>query len=208
MTIIHRGVRRKTTDVLDDYGQAFYAQNWRFKRVGEIGRRPGIGKSTMARLTGPVRSMICGNLFFPYLVQVNDTGDVNATLDPLAYWGDPLMKIPDGQVGQAAAPVINSMDMSPASGVAYPAGFVTCTANITYDGLSGPLIYNWINTGWAVYPNQPPIPQGGADNTYTWEFVAGCIPGTYSFSGFPSLQVDTTLNGFTVFGTISDYVVS
>ena len=36
MTIVYQGIRRKTTDVLNDYGQAHYLQNVRLKRVGEL----------------------------------------------------------------------------------------------------------------------------------------------------------------------------
>lgn len=186
MTIIHKGIRRKTTDVLDDYGQAYYAQNWRFRRLGEIGRRPGIGKSNMARLTGPVRSMICGNLFFPYLVQVNDTGDVEATLSPTARWGDPVMRIPDGDVGQPSAPVIDSVTPVPPSGTAYQVGQVTFTAAVTYDGLSGPLIYAWApNSGGPSTPTSVVVNA----NPGIFDFNAGCIPGDYT--GF-TLTVTTT----------------
>lgn len=187
MTIIHKGIRRLTTDVLADYGQAFYAQNWRYKRTGEIGRRPGLGKSNMAQLAGPVRAMICGNLYFPYLVQITG-GDVSATLDPQARWTEPVMFRPDGAAGEPAAPVINSVTALPPSPQAYVAGIVTFTPDITYDGLSGPLIYSW---GVAGGPSSPD-PSTSAAAVWTTDFNAGCIPGDY----FLSLQINTTVGGF------------
>lgn len=205
MTIVHKGIRRKTTDVAEDYGLAFYAQNWRFKRIGEIGRRPGIGKSNMARLTGPVRSMICGNLFFPYLVQVNDAGDVDATLSPEAHWTDPVMRIPDGIVGQAQAPTIVSITPSPASGALYPAGNVSFTAVVVYDGLSGPLTYSWTN--FIVGPGIPtPITMNA--NPMVLDFNAGCIPGVYSYAGVGGLTVTTAIGGLSHTLAPDDYTVA
>lgn len=188
MSIIHKGVRRKTTDVHEDYGMAYYAQNWRFKRVGEIGRRPGIGKSNMARLSGPVRAMICGNLYFPYLVQVNDSGSVEATLSPEAKWDEPVMFLPDGEVGQASAPTINAVVAFPSSPRSYEAGVITFTPDITYDGLSGNLIYAWAQTVGPASP-QPP---SSTDATFVTDFDSFCIPGLYSFT----LTVSTQFNGF------------
>lgn len=189
--ILHKGVRRKTTDITDDYGEAYYAQNWRFKRMGEMGRRPGIGKSNMAQLAGPVLSMICGNLYFPYLVQVTSGGNVTSTLNPQGLWNNPVMFRPGGGAGQPAAPVINFISSSPVSPQIYPVGNVTFTPNITYDGLSGPLIYDW--------PLQLEDPFGLVatiltpinGQTATYNFGAGSLPGNYE-----------SLGGFTVTTTI------
>ena len=64
MTIVYQGIRRKTTDVLDDYGQGQYLQNVRLKRVDLLIERDGapaelfdlnqklIGKASQA---GPLR---------------------------------------------------------------------------------------------------------------------------------------------------------
>lgn len=194
MTIIHKGIRRLTTDVLADYGQAFYAQNWRYKRTGEIGRRPGLGKSNMAQMAGPVRAMICGNLFQPYLVQITG-GDVSATLDPLARWTDPVMDIPDGQVAQPQAPVITSIVAAPAS-LAYPGGPMTATATISYDGLSGTLSYSW-----QAFPSNPggfPAltgPGGQVFQDFSFDFA--CPVGQY---GGDILLVTTQFNGFSTSG--------
>ncbi len=187
MTIVHKGIRRLTTDVLADYGQAFYSQNWRYKRIGEMGRRPGLGKSNMAQLAGPVRAMICGNLYFPYLVQITG-GDVTATLEPEAHWNDPVMRIPDGHAGQPQAPIVVSIVASPTSPRAYQAGVITFTPTITYDGLSGPLIYDWQQT---VGPAAP-VPPSSAAAIYSADFDGFCIPGLYSFY----LEVSTTFGGF------------
>jgi hypothetical protein len=142
MTIQYKGIRRKTTDVLDDYGQAHYAQNVRFRRVGELDRRSGIGKSTMAQLAGPVQFMIAGWNYEPFVV--NGTGgSVTGNSDPLAYWTGATMRIPDGQVGQPAAPVITGVVFSPATGTPFSASTVDMTVSYTYDGLSGPLTWEF-----------------------------------------------------------------
>lgn len=201
MTIIHKGVRRKVSDVNDDYGMAYYCQNWRFKRAGEIGRRPGIGKSNMARLTGPVRSMLCGGLYFPYLVQLNNAGDVEATLSPEAKWSDPVMAIPDGGAGEAQAPTILSITPSPASGSPYIVGQVTFTAVVAYDNLSGPLVYLWSGNNGGPSTAQP-ISVGS--NPGIFDFDATCISGNYT--GF-SLNVSTTNNPLLFDFSFFDYEV-
>ena len=188
MTILHKGIRRKTTDVLDDYGQAHYLQNVRLKRVGEVGRRAGLGKSTMAQLAGPVQFMIGAWSNVPYIV--NGTGgSVTGEEDPLAYWTAATMRIPDGIAAQPQAPTINSVAALPASPQTYVVGVVAFTPNITYDGLSGALNYAWIQT---VGPAAPFLPFGTA-SVYSTDFDFSCIPGLYSFT----LTVTTTLNGFT-----------
>ena len=98
MTIEHKGIRRKTTDVLEDYGQAHYLQNARLKRIGELGRRAGLGKSTMAQLAGPVQFMIAGWNYEPYIV--NGTGgSLFGNADPLAKWTGSTLRIPEGEGG-------------------------------------------------------------------------------------------------------------
>ena len=192
MTIQYKGIRRKTTDVLDDYGQAHYAQNVRFRRIGELDRRSGIGKSNMAQLAGPVQFMIGGWSNEPFIV--NGTGgDVTGNSDPLAYWTAATMVIPDGLVGQPVAPVINFIDASPTSPPAsYIIGNVVFTPNITYDGLSGTLSYLWTT----------PMTDGGAGSavaavntasTATFDYGVLATPGLYS----GNLQVSTQFNGFT-----------
>lgn len=95
MTIVYKGIHRKTTDVLDDYGQAQYLQNVRLRRVGELGRRAGLGKSTMARLDGPVQFMIGAWSNVPFIV--NGTGgDVTGNAEPLLWWIGGTLPIPDG----------------------------------------------------------------------------------------------------------------
>jgi hypothetical protein len=138
VTILHKGIRRKTTDVLDDYGQAHYLQNVRLKRVGEMGRRAGLGKSNMAQLAGPVQFMIGAWSNESFIVS-GTGGSVTGTEDPLAYWTAATMRIPGGQAGQPAAPVINSVTFNPASAVSGSDQFIDMTINYTYDGLSGPI---------------------------------------------------------------------
>ena len=188
MTILHKGIRRKTTDVLDDYGQAQYLQNVRLKRVGEIGRRAGLGKSTMAQLAGPVQFMIGAWSDEPFIV--NGTGgDVTGNEDPLPLWTGATIRIPGGGAGQPAAPVINSLIFSPGSGTTqYTAiGVVTFTANVTYDGLSGPLIYTYS----FLFTPGPVTPPGGVQpNPASFDLSGAPIDGNY----VGSLTVSTTAN--------------
>jgi hypothetical protein len=187
MTIVYQGIRRKTTDVLDDYGQCQYLQNVRLKRVGELARRAGLGKSTMAQQAGPVQFMIGAWSNVPFIV--NGTGgNVFGEEDPLAYWTAATMRKVVGAAGQPAAPVINSIAASPASPRPYQAGLITFTPNITYDGLSGPLIYSWIQGGGPAAPT----PSTSTASVFATTFGGVCIPGIYSFS----LNIDTTLGGF------------
>lgn len=190
MTILHKGIRRKTTDVLADYGQAHYLQNVRLKRVGEMGRRAGLGKSNMAQLAGPVQFMIGAWSNAPFIVS-GTSGDVTGTEDPLAYWTAATMRIPGGQAGQAVAPVINFItDNAPFPANTYVVGPVIFTPDITYDGLSGALSYLWTD------PMTDGVGSAFADNntleTPTFDFDITCTPGNYQ----GSLQVTTALNGF------------
>lgn len=191
MTIQHKGIRRKTTDVLDDYGQAHYLQNVRLKRVGELGRRAGLGKSNMAQLAGPVQFMIGAWSNAPFMV-TGTGGDVTGTEDPLALWTAATMRIPGGQAGQPVAPVINFItDNAPFPANTYVVGLVIFTPDITYDGRSGALSYQWTN----------PMTDGGVAQAFTadataqeptFDFDITCTPGLYN----GSLQVTTALNGF------------
>ncbi len=204
MTIVYQGIRRKTTDVLDDYGQAHYLQNVRFKRVGELGRRAGLGKSTMAQQAGPVQFMIGAWSNVPFIV--NGTGgDVFGQEDPLSYWTGGTMARPRGVAGQPVAPTIDLITPSPASGTAnYPAGTVSFLATVTYDGLSGALSYSWTN-----FNGGPSIPTQGIDNANpgTYIFDGFCPPGTYSFNGIGGLTISTQFNGFSTTLAPADYQV-
>ncbi len=203
MTLLCKGIRRRTTDVLDDYGQAHYLQNVRMKRVGEVGRRAGLGKSTMAQLAGPVQFMIAGWSNEPFIV--NGTGgSVTGNADPLAYWTAATMRIPGGQVGQPAAPVIASIDPIPLNGP-YPVGQVAFVATIVYDGLSGPLTYSWTN--FQVAPGAPPTQIIDNANPGIFDFTVFSLPGLYSYAGIGGLTVTTALHGFSTTLAPSDYSV-
>lgn len=204
MTILHKGIRRKTTDVLDDYGQAHYLQNARFKRVGELGRRAGLGKSTMAQLAGPVQFMIGCWSNEPFIV--NGTGgDVTGNADPLPLWTGATLRIPDGLVGQPQAPVIIDITPVPPTGTAYPVGTVIMTATILYDGLSGALSYQWQN--YNVGAGTPTLVIDNA-NPGEFDFNAGCTPDTYSRAQPDGLTVTTALNGFSATFPLPTYIVS
>jgi hypothetical protein len=181
MSIIHKGIRRKTTDVLDDYGQAHYAQNWRYRLAGEIGRRPGIGKTDMAQQAGPVLLLGFGSYFEPYVVQMVG-GTVVATADPLPLWSDPTLVIPVGVAAEPAAPVINFFTCVPPSPQVY-AGSVpfVATPDITYDGLSGPLSYQWQSlTRFGLGGSMPIL---GATTNPTCTYLAPVAAGVGTYGG-------------------------
>lgn len=203
MTILYKGIRRKTTDVLDDYGQARHMVNVRLKRMGEMGRRAGLGKSNMAQLAGPVQFMIGSWGSEPYII--NGTGgDVTGNDDPLALWTAATLRIPDGLVGEPAAPTILSITPTPASGAAYPVGLVQFLAVIQYDGLSGVLSYLWGN--YTIGPGTPT--QVIIDsNPGVLDFNGGCTPSVYSAPG-NGLTISTQFNGFSDFMEYPDYTVS
>lgn len=197
MTIIYQGIRRKTTDVLDDYGQAHYLQNVRLKRVGELARRPGLGKSTMAQQAGPVQFMIGAWSNAPFVV--NGTGgNVFGQEDPLPLWTAATMRLPTGVTGQPQAPVINFFTITPPVPVWVPVtgpGQISILADITYDGLSGALSYSWNNsyTGPGVA-----LPVVTNANPGIYDMDSNCSPGIYSYNGVGGLTVTTQFNGFNV----------
>lgn len=191
MTIIHKGMRRMTTDVLADYGQAHYLQNVRLKRVGEMGRRAGLGKSNMAQLAGPVQFMIGAWSNESFIVS-GTSGSVTGTEDPLAYWTGATLRKPDGEGGQAVAPVITSITPTPASPGSYNQGNTSFLAAITYDGLSGPLIYSWTALTQQGFPFNVLTPNDGTVNPCVYNFSAGFPSDAYS----GTLTVSTTLHGF------------
>jgi hypothetical protein len=203
MTIIHKGIRRKTSDVTEDYGLAYYAQNVRFRRVGEMGRRGGIGKTDMAQQAGPVLLIGCGSYYEPYVIQVVGSTAIS-TPDPLTLWADPILIPPDGDAGEPEAPIIQGITPSPASGAPYVVGQVSFLATIVYDGLSGPLTFSWTN-----FQVGPAIPTAIVTNANPgiFEFGGACTPGQYSYAGIGGLTVTTALHGFSTTLAPDDYQV-
>lgn len=94
MSIVHKGIRRHTTDLLDDYGEAYYAQNWRYSLTGEMGRRAGIGKTDMAKIDGPVKLIGVGGIFEPFIIQLTSTGSLISTKNARVVIGDPIVPPP------------------------------------------------------------------------------------------------------------------
>ena len=102
-----------------------------------------------------------------------------------------------------AAPVIVSIVATPST-AGYVAGNVTMTATISYDGLSGPLIYDW--EPYDIGPGAPSIVDDTV-NPAVYDFNSGCIPAVYQDSGF-GLTVSTTLNGFSTSAALPDFEVT
>jgi hypothetical protein len=208
MTIEYKGIRRKTTDVLSDYSQAHYLQNARLKRIGEMGRRAGLGKSTMAQLAGPVQFMIGGWNYEPFIV--NGTGgDVTGNSDPLVFWT--IARVPPPPPPPPPPPGCtlwgpfgdNGTDNSGTWTFTLPAGSCPGTFIVTAiegggssggSGASGDYGYSFdvtadgvpiLNTACLVNDGAAAvIPAGTISLQYivTASCVGGLIPGTWSVS--------------------------
>ena len=192
------GIRTDITPVADIPGTAEWAANVRLRKADEMQRRYGFLSTAIAKQAGAIRFIIAGNTtrgnFLTFDV---DGGDVTgfattggADVFPPPPDG-PKRRRPRGEGGVPQAPVINSVTALPASPQAYTAGMVVFTPSITYDGLSGPLIYTWNITGGPAAPN----PSSSANPTWSTDFDGFCIPGDYFFS----LTINTTVGGFSDF---------
>ncbi len=190
MTIEYKGIRRKTTDILEDYGQAHYVQNVRFKRIGELDRRAGIGKSNMAKLAGPVQFMIGSWNYEPYII--NGTGgDVSGNADPLAKWTGATLRIPGGGSGTCVrwGPFNDAGDFVGSSGTFTLPAAGSCVGTLTFtviDPSGGPyygmaLSGTFIPSGGFSLPcnsvgaQSIAIPAG--TTSITWGVSGGCAGG-------------------------------
>ena len=133
MTIEYKGIRRKTTAVLSDYGQCHYLQNVRLKRIGELGRRAGLGKSTMAQLAGPVQFMIgCWN--YESFIVNGTSGNITGNANPLPQWTGVTLRIPGGDVGACVvyAPVSEAGGFAGGSGTMVLPAAGSCAGTLTF----------------------------------------------------------------------------
>lgn len=194
------GIRTDVTPVADIPGAAEAAFGVRLRKAGELQRRWGFLSSSIARQAGPIR----------YIVSSNRPGNNYITLgipgSPQGFavggWADPWPPPPDGprrrrpkgDAGDPVAPVINFITADPPDPAAYPAGMVTFTPNITYDGLSGPLIYSWQAVMTGLFAQQAFISGATNNPTAVYDFDAGSFPDNYE--ALVGLTVSTTFNGF------------
>lgn len=200
------GIRTNVTDVLSDFGMPYTQIGTDMRVTGELQRRPGFQSTSIAQQAGPIRYIISafppGRPFLTFDIGGASAGTIIGEDAPNPPEG-PKRQKPIVVAGQPVAPTLVSVTPSPASGTAYPAGVVTFTAVVDYDGLSGVLSYSWSN--FAGYPNLPPIPIIDTANPASFDFDANCLPGFYS--GW-TLTLSTQFNGFVVPNPLSDYVVS
>lgn len=195
-----RGINQHSTPVDNRRGVAIEQYNATLQVKGELRRRPGMANSSIATQAGAIINIASaapshGNfLTFQVADEIHGYGVAhgpNGVL-PEPAWDKPKWKRPTGIAGVPVAPVVVSVSASPTSPRAYPAGVVTFTPTITYDGLSGPLIYLWSASGFAANPNPP----SGTASTFATDFNAFCTPGAYSIT----LSLSTTFNGFSALG--------
>jgi hypothetical protein len=146
------GVRTDVTPVADMPGAAEAAFSVRLRKAGELQRRWGFLSSAIAQQSGPIRYIVAsnrpGNNFItlgvagsPQGFAVDGAGGGGADPWPPPPDG-PKRRRPRGDQGTPAAPTIISVD---GGGGTYtpPYPSPTFTAQVNYDGLSGPLFYQW-----------------------------------------------------------------
>lgn len=189
--IAWQGLSSKTSAVDSTVGISAYQENTRLRIDGELQRRWGMIASGLPKQDGPIlliASAIRGN----FLTFDIGGGEVDgfSPLPPPTIDG-PKWKKPQVIGGNPQPPVIDSITFSPTSPPAtYVIGNVTMTANVTYDGLSGPLLYDWPNDIFGLGipgATAPRLSAVGNVAVYTFDF--SCTPGAYPFQ----LTVDTNL---------------
>lgn len=193
------GIRTDVTPVADMPGAAEAAFGVRLRKAGELQRRWGFLSSSIAKQSGPIRYIVAsnrpGNNFITLGTDSSPNGfatDGGGDVFPPPPVG-PKRRRPMGDAGTAAPPVINFITADPPDPGFYPAGLVTFTPSITYDGLSGPLIYSWqasMTDGFL----QANISGPTNNPTAIYDFDGAALPALYE--ALAGLTVSTTFNGF------------
>jgi len=206
---IWRGIQTHTTPVDSTPGISEWQQNTRMLKAGELQRRTGFQSTAIAKQSGAIYEIMSatglGSNFLTFDLGATIDGRTTAAGSIDVFPPPPVgpkRRRPDVVAGNPVAPVINFFTASPPSPQAYVVGNVTFTPDITYDGLSGPLIYSWSSFTVGAGPPSPTAPT--TNPTCVYDFSGSSIPDTYS--GF-ILTVSTTLNGFVVMAS-EEYVVS
>ena len=200
------GIARDTTSVDPRPGVSEFQANTRMRVSGELQSRWGYLSSAIAQQAGPILGIASANgatgNFLTFNLGGAAPGEVDGFSPVPAQPVGPKRRKPVVVVGNPTAPVINSITPSPTSPPAtYIIGVVTFTASVTYDGLSGPLIYAWTQPDNAGL--KPLIIVDNA-NPASFNFNAVCIAGSYGYSltvtasGNPALNA-TLPTSYTVF---------
>lgn len=187
-----KGMNVKMTPIGDMPGIADYQLNTSMFTENELWRRRGMAAGTMDPRSAGIIGL--ATVFTPNgsVVAQQTPGDLWG-FGPgvaVARWTDAILIPPIGFT--PVAPVITVINSVPGSPGAYPAALVTFTATITYDGLSGALIYSWGAMNQLGAPFSFVTPNTGNANPCSYSFGAGNPPDFYS----AVLTVTTTLNGF------------
>lgn len=188
------GIRTNVTDVLSDFGMPYTQIGTDMRVTGELQRRPGFQSTSIAQQAGPIRYIISafppGRPFLTFDIGGAGAGTIIGEEDAPPPPQQPKRRKPVVVAGQPQAPVITGVTPSPTSPPAtYIIGAVTFTAAVTYDGLSGPLVYEWTqpDSGFA----QAAVIVDNA-NPASFDFDALCFPGAYNYSltVYPLLRPD------------------
>ncbi len=183
------GTNVKATPIGAQDGVSLWQQNTRMWVNGELQRRHGMAASNVPPSTNGIIGMATAfTPNGPIILQNDGQGTITGFQQPVAKWGDKYVIRPTGGAGGPAAPTIVAITATPSSPQPYPAGVIAFAPIITYDGLSGPLLYSWAQF---VGPAAP-TPSTSGVLAFSPNFDFFCIPGVYSFH----LTINTTLHGF------------
>jgi hypothetical protein len=191
----------------DTPGVSEIQYNTRMLTANELQRRWGHQSSSIAQQAGAVLGIVAANgasgNFLTFDLGSPSLGTLVGINPPPDQPPGPKRRRPAVAKGTPAPPVIVSITATPPS-AAYVAGNILMTAVIAYDGLSGPLIYDW-DVGY-IGPGVPTIVDDTV-NPATYDFNAGCTPAVYTCPG-TGLTVSTTLNGFSVTASLPNFTVT
>lgn len=183
------GIIRDSTPVDPRPGVSELQFNTRMQVVNEMQVRWGYLSSAIAQQSGPILGIASANGATGNFLTF-DLGSATQGFTGLGPTGidilppqpvGPKRRKPVVIAGNPVAPVINFVTPSPTSPPAtYIIGVVTFTANVTYDGLSGPLAYAW-STPISGGILQPVVIVNNA-NPGSFNFDVTCTPGNYSYT--------------------------
>lgn len=184
---IWRGIQTHTTPVDSTTGISEWQQNTRMLKAGELQRRTGFQSTAIAKQAGAIYEIMSatglGSNFLTFDLGATIDGRTTAAGSIDVFPPPPVgpkRRRPDVVAGNPVAPVINFVTYDPTSPPAtYIVGVVTFTANVTYDGLSGPLSYSWA-TPTGGFANAVPIVDNA--NPGSFNFDATCFPDAYNYS--------------------------
>jgi hypothetical protein len=186
-----QGVNTAYTPIADQGDFCEYLQCARLRTTGEMQRRKGYQSSGIPQ-QGQILNIAAGFPVSGQMIAFDQPSGVVVGFSGTNFPVPPVRpRQPRPPVIVGAIPVAPVITNVTPTGAAYVAGAQIFFPTITYDGLSGALIYAWSYTGGG--PGGPPSPATGTTPTWSTNFDGFHTPGGY----FLQLIVTTTTNGFT-----------